>query len=162
MSNFVSYKWQEQDAVHSMRWWWWCPLCTSSSSLNQESTGSYVAPIGQAILIPRQQVFVLVQAHWIKSLQVVMSLQSDMLFWFRDSKSLLLILSDVCLGEKQQILFSPLPINATSGHLYRFDVIWCIIFYFPYVGISTRKQNWGEVSIQILSSFSALYSDTKV
>jgi len=106
--------------------------------------------------------FVLVQAHWIKSLQVDMSLQSDMLFWFWDSKSFLLILSDAYLGEKQQILFSHLPINATSGHLYGFDVIWCIILYFPYAGFSTRKQNWGEVSLQIPSSFSALYSDPKV
>jgi hypothetical protein len=38
----------------------------------------------------------LVLAHWNNSPQVVMSLQSDKLFWFRANQFLLLLLSAVC------------------------------------------------------------------
>ena len=49
------------------------------------------------------------------------------------------------------VLF-PLSINAISEDLYRFNVIWCIEFYFPVAGLSTKQkhQNMGEVILQIL------------
>ena len=47
-------------------------------------------------------------------------------------------------------VLSLLPsINATSGHLCCFDVIWFIEFHFSDAGLSTRKQNTGEIIIQI-------------
>jgi hypothetical protein len=42
-------------------------------------------------------------ANWNKSSQVDMSLHSETLFWFTANQSLLLLLSAVCLAEKQQI-----------------------------------------------------------
>jgi hypothetical protein len=38
------------------------------------------------------------------SLRVDMSLHSDTLFWFRANQSLLFLLNDACLSEKQQLL----------------------------------------------------------
>ena len=46
----------------------------------------------------------IVLTHWNNSLRVYMSLHSDTLFWFQANQSLLLLLSAVCLAEKQQIL----------------------------------------------------------
>jgi hypothetical protein len=34
-----------------------------------------------------------------------------------------------------------MSIHATSGHLYRFDDIWCTELYIPEVQLSTRKLN---------------------
>jgi hypothetical protein len=41
--------------------------------------------------------------HWNNSARVEMSLHLDTLFWFRANQSLLFLLNDVCLAEKQQI-----------------------------------------------------------
>ena len=43
-----------------------------------------------------------------------------------------------------------LSIKATSGHLCRFNVIWCIEFYFPDTVLSTRKKGICEVILQML------------
>jgi hypothetical protein len=48
-------------------------------------------------------------------------------------------------NKKKQYSFS-LNLN------YPFDVIWCIEYNFPHVGISTGKLNNGEVILQIPSS----------
>ena len=47
--------------------------------------------------------FVLVLVHWNNSPRVDMSHHSDTLFWFRANQSLLFLLNNVCLAEKQQI-----------------------------------------------------------
>jgi hypothetical protein len=44
----------------------------------------------------------IVLAHWNNSSQVNMSLHSDTLFWFRNNRSLLLLLNAARLAEKQQ------------------------------------------------------------
>ena len=46
---------------------------------------------------------------------------------------------------KQPIACSTLllSINLTSGVLGSFDANWCVTFYFPGAGLSTRKQNKG-------------------
>ena len=48
---------------------------------------------------------------------------------------------------EQNSLF--LPINATSGHLCHFGIAWYIKCNIPHVGLSTRKQNTGEVILQM-------------
>jgi len=40
-------------------------------------------------------------------------------------------------------------LSTTSGYLCCFNVIWCIELYFSDVGLSTRKENIGEVILQI-------------
>jgi hypothetical protein len=42
----------------------------------------------------------------------------------------------------------PLGINATSGHVYHFDVIWCIELYCPDEGYPQKEQNTGEEILQ--------------
>jgi hypothetical protein len=62
----------------SMRWWWY-PLCTRAKRIF-------------AVLV-----------HWKNTPRGDMSVHSDALSWFRANQSLLLLLNDVCLAEKQQI-----------------------------------------------------------
>ena len=51
------------------------------------------------------------------------------------------------------------PINTVSWNLYNFDVNWCRGFYFPF---STRKQNYGEVILQILLCRTSDYKVTNI
>jgi len=45
----------------------------------------------------------IVLAHWNNSPRIYMSLHSDTLFYFLVNQSLLVLLNDTCLAEKQQI-----------------------------------------------------------
>jgi hypothetical protein len=77
--NFQLY--QVENKLHSMGLYS-CPLCTRSTRL-----------VG----------FFIVLAHWNNSPRVDMSLHSDTLSWFGANQSLLFLLNDVYLAEKQQI-----------------------------------------------------------
>jgi hypothetical protein len=46
--------------------------------------------------------------------------------------------------------------NTKSGHLGSFDIICCGEFYVTDTGLSTRKQNTGEIILQILSSWTLM------
>ena len=46
--------------------------------------------------------------------------------------STLIVVLHFTVTETSPILFT--LISTTSGHICHFDVIWCIVFYFPDVG----------------------------
>ena len=67
------------------RRWWWCPLCTRLTHL----CGCFIA-----------------LAHWNNSPQIDILPHSDILSWFRANHSLLFLLNNACLSERQQIHIS--------------------------------------------------------
>ena len=79
----------------------------------------------------------LVLAHWNNCPRIDMSLNTDTLFWFRVNQSVLFLLNDACLAEKQQIpIFivsgltrpglEPTSYRTQSGHAnhYPADAVW--------------------------------------
>ena len=60
----------------------------------------------------------IVFVHWNNSPWVDMSLHSNTLFWFRVNQSLLLVLSALCLAEKQHILILFILVWPNSAESY--------------------------------------------
>ena len=60
-------------------------------------------PVNELVSEAQEPVQPIVLAHWNNSPRVDMSLHSDTSFWFRVNKSLLFLINDACLAEKQQI-----------------------------------------------------------
>ena len=58
------------------------------------------------VLYQQAELFFILLAHWNNSPWVDMSLHTDTLFLFRANQSLLLLINDACLAEKQQIPIS--------------------------------------------------------
>jgi hypothetical protein len=62
-----------------------------------------------------------------------------------------LIILPLLNAHEYNKLISVTFINVTCVHRCRFDIIWCIKFYFPDSRLSTRKQNTRGVILQIPS-----------